>query len=177
MNPFQTSLLIPFSNIEDQFGTFRKTSYFDWPMFGMMAHLTLIFPFKDKEKIDTAVLQTLTDLFSNQAPIPYTLSEFGHFPNTLYLKVEDETPFISLINNIVAKFPEHPPYGGQFSDTVPHITMAKSHTSHLLEQIESQFWQQFPNSLPLTGVADTVWLVDITSSDSYEIQETFTLTG
>ncbi|CAM5691577.1 hypothetical protein SCHAM137S_06449 [Streptomyces chartreusis] len=46
------------------------------------------------------------------------------FP-VLYLAPEPDTHFRRLTDAITERWPENPPFGGQFDDVVPHLTVAQ----------------------------------------------------
>ena len=51
----------------------------------------------------------------------------GNFPNgTIYLGIEKTPRLTLLIRKIFEEFPDTPPYGGEFPDPMPHLTVAKS---------------------------------------------------
>ena len=62
--------------------------------------------------------------FSVFAPLISGLSKLIDFPESLYLVPEPDEPFILLTEAIVREFPEYPPYGGKFTEIVPHLTVA-----------------------------------------------------
>ncbi|RLD95886.1 MAG: hypothetical protein DRJ13_13950, partial [Bacteroidetes bacterium] len=65
-----------------------------------------------------------------------------------------------LIEIILEKFPESPPYGGIFDTIVPHLTVAHSEDSEVLKSIESQILNASPKLLPLSTTAYQIVLMD-----------------
>ena len=55
----------------------------------------------------------------------------GSFPDgVLYLAPEPAEPFGALTEAFAAAWPEYPPYGGSFTDVVPHLTVAMARRAH-----------------------------------------------
>ena len=54
-------------------------------------------------------------------------------------------------------FPDFPPYGGEFDEIVPHLTIAQGDDS-LLDAIEAELAEE----LPLETRVERVWLVENT---------------
>ena len=54
-----------------------------------------------------------------------TFRETRRFSNAVYLAPEPEEPFIAMTRAVWARFPDWPPYGGEFlPDITPHLTIA-----------------------------------------------------
>ena len=54
-----------------------------------------------------------------------TFRETRRFSNAVYLAPEPEEPFIVMTRAVWARFPDWPPYGGEFlPDITPHLTIA-----------------------------------------------------
>ena len=91
---------------------------------GMPAHITLTVPFMPPDLIAESELEVLEQIFGAAAPFEFTLSEVRCFPETAYLSPSPPEPFVDLVERILARFPEYPPYGGIYSEAVPHLTIA-----------------------------------------------------
>ncbi|MDX2834404.1 2'-5' RNA ligase family protein [Streptomyces scabiei] len=55
----------------------------------------------------------------------------------MYLAPEPDAGFRCLTGAIVERWPEHPPFGGQFDDVVPHLTVAQGQDEAVVEKIEA----------------------------------------
>ena len=91
---------------------------------GMPAHITILFPFISPNLITDGDLSSAIDTFQRFQPFEFGLEQVGRFPESLHLVPEPDEPFISLTEAIVREFPEYPPYGGKFTEIVPHLTVA-----------------------------------------------------
>lgn len=68
----------------------------------------------------------------------------------LYLKIADESPVRALMRTIHAAFPNSPPYGGEFPDPTPHLTVAKASTEAKLDQLQQELSFTLGPHLPLS---------------------------
>jgi 2'-5' RNA ligase superfamily len=88
------------------------------------AHVTLLSPFAAKEELTDGLLGELELFFADCLPWSFRLGEVARFPGgTTYLSPEPVAPFRSLTHELHRHFPEYPPYGGQFDDVVPHLSV------------------------------------------------------
>ena len=142
---------------------------------GMPAHITLLYPFKSPDKIDGAVLDTLSHFFSHFRQFKYSLMTINQFPSeTLYLVPEPEDPFRELTLGIWRCYPETPPYRGRYSTVVPHLTVADRMSEQRLGEVAREFEQAVQGRLPIHGHAGEVTLMD-SRSGRWAINTTFRL--
>ena len=93
------------------------------------AHVTLLSPFAAKEDVTDGMLGELDQFFGDCTPWSFRLAEVAVFPSgTTYLAPEPVAPFRSLTHALWRHFPEYPPYGGQFDDVVPHLSVPEGFT-------------------------------------------------
>ena len=55
-----------------------------------------------------------------------TFTRLDRFPGVLWLAPEPAEPFVTLTEAMVSRFPSYPPYGGTYSQIIPHLTDAVS---------------------------------------------------
>ncbi|SPF07190.1 hypothetical protein SMA5143A_8038 [Streptomyces sp. MA5143a] len=79
----------------------------------------------------------------------------GRFPGVLYLAPEPDAGFRSLTEAIVERWPEYPPFGGQFDDVVPHLTVAQGQDEVVLAKAEADLL----TGLPVIAQVSTVDLL------------------
>jgi 2'-5' RNA ligase len=84
---------------------------------GIPAHITLLFPFGDRE-------DGLAELFDAYPPFEFALTEVRRWPDVLWLAPEPEEPFVELTRALGERYPEHPPYEGVHAEVIPHLTVA-----------------------------------------------------
>lgn len=91
---------------------------------GVPAHLTVLYPFLPPWLIDDVVLASLAGLFAGFPAFRFTLDRVGWFGDeVVWLGPHDEAPFRALTELVFAAFPGCAPYGGQYADVVPHLTV------------------------------------------------------
>ena len=120
-----SALAVLFPEAEALVGDLRR-AHDPSAAFGVPPHVTVLVPFVPPERLGDEVLSELRSLFATVPPMETTFRETRTFPGTgtLYLAPEPETWFRDLTVRVVARWPEHPPYGGTFDDVVPHLTVA-----------------------------------------------------
>jgi 2'-5' RNA ligase len=128
---------------------------------GMPAHITLLYPFKPPNEIDDATLENLRRCFRRFAPIRFSLGTIRRFPvEVLYLAPNPDGPFRQLTLAIWDAYPETPPYGGKWSDIVPHLSVACLKDDRRLDRITSDLVQASRGKLPIQATASEVALMD-----------------
>jgi 2'-5' RNA ligase len=104
---------------------------------GIPAHVTVLAPFLHPGQIGAAELADLRALFAARPAFDTTFTRCARFPGVLYLAPEPDGPFRALTEAVVARWPERPPYGGRFPDTVPHLTVAYGGEQDVLAAVEA----------------------------------------
>jgi hypothetical protein len=92
---------------------------------GVPAHLTVLYPFLPPALIDADVHAVLARLFGSVPRFRFTLDRTGRFDQVLWLGPADPAPFSALTELVSARFPSCPPYGGQYVEVIPHLTVAE----------------------------------------------------
>lgn len=147
----QTALVVTVPEAEDVVGEFRR-EHDQSAAFGVPAHVTVLFPFLPAESIDAAVLAELRHLFGTVPPFDLSFERTGRFPDVLHLEPQPSEPFRELTSAVAARWPTHPPYGGQFADVVPHLTVAQSDDQSVLDDIERTVNARLPLAARVTAV-------------------------
>jgi len=126
---------------------------------GVPAHVTVLYPFAPPA-LPAATLAQLMALFAEFEPFDYALAELRQWPGLLYLAPEPAAPFRSLTQRAAAAFPDYPPYGGRFSDIIPHLTLAQLEDAERLAGVAAHFQANCGPQLPLRLRAEAVALLD-----------------
>lgn len=111
---------------------------------GVPAHVTVLFPFLDESRIDARVCSALTDMFGSHHAFDLWFGSCGRFPGVLYLAPEPDTQLRRLTEVIADRWPETPPYGGQFTEILPHLTVADGQDDAVLDEIEADLLGRLP---------------------------------
>jgi len=90
---------------------------------GIPLHVTLLFPFVPRDRLDENVFRALQELFAARAPFTLTLVGIDEFPGVAYAVPEPRGELREWIESLCERFPDCPPYGGEFAEVVPHATL------------------------------------------------------
>lgn len=137
-----------------------RSKYDSSAVAGMAAHITINFPFLAVEQDEAGIIRDLKDLFSGYETFRYTLATVKRFPGIIYLSPSPARPFIDLIRAVAKRFPQSPPYGGEYKNVVPHLTVAVEENKQTIEDIYGQFTLASIRMLPIPAFAKEIWLVD-----------------
>jgi hypothetical protein len=150
---------------------------FDWSAAqGVPAHITILYPFLPPEQITPEVLADLREFFAQFPAFEFTLPETRRFPSVLYLAPSPAEPFKVLTQAVVDRYPEYPPYGGEYTDVTPHLTIADRLTAEQLDNFEREFLKEHGAQLPVKSRAHEVLLIE-NSSGRWEVREAFELSA
>lgn len=127
---------------------------------GMLAHITINYPFQPRQTDRKLLAEELEALFSRFPVTRFKLTELRRFPDTLYLAVEPERLFRNMIDRVANRYPESPPYGRAFERVVPHVTVAEETPGIDFRDIAREFAAASKGKLPIEGMANQVWLMD-----------------
>ena len=154
-----TALIVAVPEVESLVAGFR-TEHDPACSEGVPAHVTLLYPFLPRFQLTEPVLGTLRAEFAGGAAFRTMFSEVRRFPGVLYLAPRPDAPFRELTDSIVRLFPQAPPYGGQFPDVVPHLTVAHASDAKRLEDIEAEFLVVAHEQLPIHADVREVVLIE-----------------
>ena len=122
---------------------------------GVPAHITLLYPFIVPDALDESILAELEAIFSGVVAFPFNLSTTALFPEVFYLVPDPADPFSRLTAAIATRWPETPPYGGIYAETVPHLTVAQTSDDSIVDTIQ----RKIEPVLPLACRAREAWLM------------------
>jgi hypothetical protein len=143
---------------------------------GVPAHITILYPFMPPHEITPDVLRELRELFAQFSAFEFTLPETRRFPSVLYLAPLPAEPFKALTQAVVDRYPGYPPYGGEYSDLTPHLTLADRLDAAQLADVEREFRQQHGAQLPVQAAAQELLLIE-NSSGRWRTREVFPLSA
>jgi len=114
---------------------------------GVPAHITVLFPFVPPALIDDALLRRLAGIFAAVPAFEHRLVRTQWFDeDVLWLAPEDDAPFRSLTQSVHREFPDYPPFGGQFKDVIPHLTIADRCPLRQMQSAENLVEKHLPIS-------------------------------
>jgi hypothetical protein len=142
--------------------------------FGVPAHVTLLFPFAPPALIGEDRMRRIGEVVASVPWFDYQLIRTDWFDTqVLWLAPDDSRPFLSLTARLSAAFPDWPPYGGQFDQVVPHLTVADHHALVDMQAAE----RAVQPHLPIRAVARNVSLFAEHESGRWARAGTFALGG
>jgi 2'-5' RNA ligase len=173
--PRESALLVPVPAAEPLVGEIR-IAYDPAAALGVPAHITLLYPFVRPSSITQDTVATLRAVFVRHEPFGFSLREARWFGReVLYLAPEPTAPFLSLIGELTARFPDHPPYGGAFDEVVPHLTVADPGRLGVALTPHGDLVQGLERGLPVEAVADGVHLMIEGADARWSVLERFSL--
>ena len=116
---------------------------------GIPAHVTILYPFVDPLELVGGVRRQLAAIAARHEPFRVRFERVGLWPGVVYLAPEPADRFSRLIDDLVAAFPHHPPYGGAFDEVIPHLTITESADSPL-DVIAAEAAASLPFERPVT---------------------------
>ncbi|MFJ9343034.1 2'-5' RNA ligase family protein [Streptomyces sp. NPDC101733] len=119
---------------------------------GVPAHVTVIFPFLDESRIDSLVCSALADVLGRHQAFDLRFERCGRLPEVSYLVPEPDTQLRQLTEAVADRWPEAPPYGGRFTEIVPHLTIAQGQGEAVLEEIEADLAGRLPFTSRVSSV-------------------------
>jgi 2'-5' RNA ligase len=120
---------------------------------GVPAHVTVLFPFLDIDRITNTVVHDLGTLIGARSPFTVRFEECRRFPDVLYLAPTPDQPFRALTDSIARRWPEAPPYEGQFTEVIPHLTVAHGQQPRILDGLEAELADRLPTTATISSVS------------------------
>lgn len=141
---------------------------------GVPAHVTVLYPFKPPTEITADVIGQLEELFSNIRYFECAFRESRLLPRVLYLAPVPDAPFKKMTEAVSERFPETPPYAGQFADIIPHLTVAQEDDPERLTAIVAEFDKAARHALPIEAIVSEIVLLD-NESGRWQVRHRFYL--
>jgi 2'-5' RNA ligase len=120
---------------------------------GVPAHVTVLVPFLNAELLDAETINDLTALFGRHDSFGVQFERCGRFPDVLFLVPTPDQPFRKLTEAVAARWPEAPPYGGQFTEVIPHLTVAHGRQGRVLDETEAALTPQLPFAAEVASIS------------------------
>ena len=139
----ETAVLVAIEEVEPLIDQWRQR-YDRAAAAGVPPHVTLLYPFLNIDRIDADILGTLRALIGGHRAFDIRFEQCARFPELLYLAPTPEQPFRDLTDALVARWPEVPPYGGQYDDLIPHLTVIQDQQPDVLDAVEVAIAGQLP---------------------------------
>jgi hypothetical protein len=123
VSPTESALIVAVPEAEPAVAALRA-AYDPSASWGVPAHITVLYPFLPPDRIDAAVLAAVRATVAGVPAFDLVLARTRRFGDqVLWLAPEPDAPLRALTAAVWARFPDFPPFGGQFDDVVPHLTV------------------------------------------------------
>jgi 2'-5' RNA ligase superfamily len=156
--PRECALLIPFREVAPVVEPWLEHSVGARPSHGIPPHVTILFPSPPD----------IGDALDGVAAFDVEFREARRFAvGVVWLAPEPSEPFVELTKRVWGRFPDWPPYGGEFlPDVTPHLTVA---WGAMLDEAESAVRER----LPLRARAREAVLFRREAPERWVVQSTF----
>jgi hypothetical protein len=150
--PDESALLVPVPAAEAAVG--RHRARLDRSAReGVPAHITVLYPFLPLAEVTDEVVESVRALMAGIEAFDFTLDRVSWFGgDVVWLGPRDPAPFRSLADKAFAAFPSCPPYGGQYDDVVPHLTVGDLGGEDALRQAAAEVSGHLPIATRATEV-------------------------
>jgi hypothetical protein len=129
---------------------------------GLPPHITVLAPFIPPPGLTGEVETVLGQLFTRVQPFGFRLARVARWPLVVYLDPEPADPFRALTAAVLARFPDHPPYGGAFEEVIPHLTVAECERQNACDDPAADLAEverAIVGGVPIGARATQVWLM------------------
>jgi 2'-5' RNA ligase superfamily len=109
---------VPFSDLAPAVDDWRERTCATKPSHGVPPHVTLLIP--APPEVDGAA-----EALGSFGAFDVIFARLGRFPGTLWLAPEPAEPLVEMTRSLLTRFPGHEPYGGEFAEITPHLTVAQ----------------------------------------------------
>jgi 2'-5' RNA ligase len=152
VDDLQTALLVVVPEAEEAVGRHRagldRAAQWNVP-----AHITVLFPFLPPAQIDADVRAAVAQTVRAVPRFRLTLARTAWFgEKVLWLAPDPAGPLRDLTAALTARFPRCPPYGGAFTDVVPHLTVADDHPRADLDAAAAAVTAHLPIRAAVTDI-------------------------
>ena len=142
----ETAIVVPVEGADLLLAAAATAFGFDRPP-GVPAHVTLLYPFVDAERLVVGHAHEAQRALSDVQPFDCSFSSIGRFddpPVAIYLEPKPVEQFSAMIEALIAAFPKFPPYGGAVEEVVPHLTIVETADRDSWAEVEAWVKPQLP---------------------------------
>ncbi len=140
---------------------------------GMPAHITILFPFRAPDAITQEVQQGLASFAARTPRHRFALVAIDEFKQAIYLRPYPDVWFRDLTQRLFEAFPDCPPYGGAFSDSIPHLTIAQTTGGDAHSALRLALDAAIATSLPIECEATALSLYIYDNSGEWTVAQRF----
>ena len=100
---------------------------------GVPAHVTILYPWLSAAALTGEARATLGRIARETRSFDVGFVAARRWPGIVYLEPEPAWPLNALIDRVMARYPDHPPYGGTVPEVIPHLTLVENARAPLVE--------------------------------------------
>jgi 2'-5' RNA ligase len=94
---------------------------------GAQPHVTVLYPFLPASRLTHTVREAMAEIAARVEPFEVTFRDVRRFDEgVIWLEPRPADSFHALTAAVVARWPDHPPYGGRFDVLIPHLTVVEA---------------------------------------------------
>ncbi|WP_328473949.1 2'-5' RNA ligase family protein [Actinoplanes sp. NBC_00393] len=144
MEPTQSALAVLVPEAEPAVAELRQRLDRSAPR-GVPAHVTVLFPFLPPNELTAQVQAGIRHVVAGVPRFFLTLDRVCWFgERVVWLSPSPDEPFRELTHRLAGRFPRAQPYGGQFTDVVPHLTIGHDHPLPVLTAAAAEVEKRLP---------------------------------
>jgi 2'-5' RNA ligase len=143
---------------------------------GMPPHITLLYPWRPAP-VRTADLAEVAVAVGGMPLFTVTLRRLARFTGVLYVAPEPEGVVRRLAWRLATAFPDTPPYGGQFVDPIPHLTVARAPTEGGLDDLQAEVSRELVAHLPIAFTVSAVAVDAVGDDGRWRLRSLVALAG
>lgn len=147
----QTGLVVPVPAADSLVAPWRD-QFDPAAAYGVGPHITVLFPFLSIADIGGGELAAVGALAARHPAFDVEFRRCGRFPGVRYLAPEPAAPLPALTAAVWAGWPQTPPYGGQFDDPIPHLTVTDGAADSDSRRAESALAAGLPLPCRVDGI-------------------------
>jgi 2'-5' RNA ligase len=141
---------------------------------GIPFHMTLLYPFAPREALTDDLLADTRAFFAGHEPFDFELTRIAAWPRVVYAVPEPDAALRVCMQELFARFPQWPPYGGVHAEVVPHATLAEEvDAAAVRDEIERRLAPHLPRRCQTRDVA----LLEEFAPDRWRERRRFPLAG
>ncbi|MFL6020369.1 MAG: 2'-5' RNA ligase family protein [Gaiellaceae bacterium] len=141
---------------------------------GIPFHVTLLYPFAPREALTDDLLADTRAFFAGHEPFDFELTRIAAWPRVLYAVPEPDAALRACMQELFARFPQWPPYGGLHAEVVPHATLAEEvDAAAVRDEVERRLAPHLPRRCQTRDVA----LLEEFAPDRWRERRRFPLGG
>jgi len=163
-----TGLVLRVPDVDPAVGRWRER-YDSVAPLGVPAHVTVLYPWIPAGRLTDDDLRAVAGIAAATDPLELTFAAVGRFPDVLWLDPQPSEPILALIDAMIARWPDYPPYGGRYGNRpIPHLTVADATDPAQLGQVVTDI----ESSLPVHSRVVELSLV-VRRVEGWELDATF----